>query len=145
MSEKDKLLSERNQLKVCMSELWQNLSFLSQQVCREVQGSQPPTVSASIDLTAMPLSPSPEDVVSQPRSPASQHNEAVCLSDVGLHHGGGDRQYRVEVSGLGQENTDCPLEHGSTEEIRSPTVTVDFCQEMTEKCTTEDQKRRDCT
>ncbi|XP_019940230.2 transcription regulator protein BACH2-like [Paralichthys olivaceus] len=145
VNEKEKLLGERNQLKVCMSELWQNLSFLSQQVCREVQGSQPPVVSASIDLTAMPPSPSPEDVASQPRSPASQHNEAACLSDLGLDHGGADRQYRVEVSGFGQENTDCPLEHGSTEEICSPTVTVDFCQEMTEKCTTEDQKKRDCT
>uniref|UniRef100_A0A671XEI6 BTB domain and CNC homolog 2 n=1 Tax=Sparus aurata TaxID=8175 RepID=A0A671XEI6_SPAAU len=109
--EKEKLLSERNQLKVCMSELWQNLSFLSQQVCREVQSPQPPPVSASIDLTSNPPSPS---------------------SDEGSSGQGGleDRQPGVVVSEAGQEN---------------PTVTVDFCQEMTEKCTTEEQKRQNCT
>ncbi|XP_070777076.1 transcription regulator protein BACH2 [Enoplosus armatus] len=144
--EKEKLLSERNQLKVCMSELWQNLSFLSQQVCREVQGAQPP-FSASIDLTSNPPSPSSSDEgSSQPRSPAPQQGDAACLSDVGPSHGGlEDRQPGVEVSGLGQENPECPLVFGSTEEVCSPTVTVDFCQEMTEKCTTEEQKRQDCT
>ncbi|XP_018553200.1 transcription regulator protein BACH2 [Lates calcarifer] len=143
--EKEKLLSERNQLKVCMSELWQNLSFLSQQVCRDVQGSQPPPVTASIDLTSIPPSPSSDGVLSQPRSPVSQQSEAAYLSDVGLSQGGEDRQCGVEVSGLGQENTECPLVHESTEEICSPTVTVDFCQEMTEKCTTEEQNRQNCT
>ncbi|GAA6235578.1 transcription regulator protein BACH2-like [Lates japonicus] len=143
--EKEKLLSERNQLKVCMSELWQNLSFLSQQVCRDVQGSQPPPITASIDLTSIPPSPSSDGVLSQPRSPVSQQSEAAYLSDVGLNQGGEDRQCGVEVSGLGQENTECPLVHESTEEICSPTVTVDFCQEMTEKCTTEEQNRQNCT
>lgn len=56
-----------------------------------------------------------------------------------------DRQPGVEVSGQGQEKPDCPLVLGSTEEVCSPTVTVDFCQEMTEKCTTEEQKRQACT
>lgn len=126
MCEKEKLLSERNQLKVCMSELWQNLSFLSQQVCREVQSPQPPPVSASIDLTSNPPSPS---------------------SDEGSSGQGGleDRQPGVVVSEAGQEKPECPLVLGSTEEVCSPTVTVDFCQEMTEKCTTEEQKRQNCT
>ncbi|XP_037652375.1 transcription regulator protein BACH2-like [Sebastes umbrosus] len=145
--EKEKLLSERNQLKVCMSELWQNLSFLSQQVCREVQGTQPPPISASIDLTSNPPSPSSDGGSSQPRSPVSQQSDTACLSDVGPSQGGAeDRQHPgVEVSGLGQENPECPLVLGSTEEVCSPTVTVDFCQEMTEKCTTEEQKRQNCT
>ncbi|XP_042244127.1 transcription regulator protein BACH2-like isoform X2 [Thunnus maccoyii] len=138
--EKEKLLSERNQLKVCMSELWQNLSFLSQQVCREVQGSQPPAVSASIDLTSNPPSPSSDEGTSP------QQNEATCLLEMGSSQGGlEDRQSGVEVSGLEQENPECALVLGSTEEVCSPTVTVDFCQEMTEKCTTEEQKRHDCT
>ncbi|XP_042357266.1 transcription regulator protein BACH2 [Plectropomus leopardus] len=144
--EKEKLLSERNQLKVCMSELWQNLSFLSQQqVCREVQGSQPPPVSASIDLTSNPPSPSSDGgSFSRPRSPASQHSDIAFLSDRGPSQGGlEDRQAGVEVSGVGQENPELVL--GSTEEVCSPTVTVDFCQEMTEKCTTEEQKRQNCT
>ncbi|XP_072314508.1 transcription regulator protein BACH2-like [Eucyclogobius newberryi] len=118
--EKDKLLSERNQLKVCMSELWQNLSFLSQQVCRDVQ---PPPVSASIDLTSTPPSPSPRGSPLRPGTPA----------DMG---GGGDG-----------EPQDCPPMLGSAEEVCSPNVTVDFCQEMTEKCTTEEQQqqRHGCT
>uniref|UniRef100_A0A8C4NLD4 Transcription regulator protein BACH2 n=1 Tax=Dicentrarchus labrax TaxID=13489 RepID=A0A8C4NLD4_DICLA len=144
--EKEKLLSERNQLKVCMSELWQNLSFLSQQVCREVQGTQPPPVSASIDLTSNPPSPSSDEGSFQPRLPVSQQSDAACLSDVGPSQRGlEDRQPGVEVSGLGQENPECPLVLGSTEEVCSPTVTVDFCQEMTEKCTTEEQERQKYT
>ncbi|XP_041810289.1 transcription regulator protein BACH2-like [Chelmon rostratus] len=136
--EKEKLLSERNQLKVCMSELWQNLSFLSQQVCREVQGSQPPAVSASIDLTSNPPSPSSDEGSSRPRLPVSRQSNAAYLSDVGPGQGG------AEASGLERENPECPPVLGSTEEVCSPTVTVDFCQEMTEKCTTEEQKRQAC-
>uniref|UniRef100_A0A3Q1IMF4 BTB and CNC homology 1, basic leucine zipper transcription factor 2b n=1 Tax=Anabas testudineus TaxID=64144 RepID=A0A3Q1IMF4_ANATE len=128
--EKEKLLSERNQLKVCMSELWQNLSFLSQQVCREVQSSQAPPVSASIDLTSNPSSPSSDKGSSQP---GSQQSEAALE----------ERECGVNVSGLGQEQS--PLLLGSPKEVCSPTVTVDFCQEMTEKCTTGEQKRQECT
>ncbi|KAM3871289.1 transcription regulator protein BACH2-like [Diretmus argenteus] len=118
--EKEKLLSERNQLKVCMGELWQNLSFLSQEVCREVQGSRPGRpVSASIDLTSNPPSPSPEEGSTiAPQTEASGQGRRV----VG--------QPGVEVSGL---------------DVGSPTVTVDFCQEMTEKCTTGEQSRHNCT
>nr|XP_020455033.1 transcription regulator protein BACH2-like [Monopterus albus]XP_020455034.1 transcription regulator protein BACH2-like [Monopterus albus] len=137
--EKEKLLSERNQLKVCMSELWQNLSFLSQQVCREVQGSHLPPVSASIDLTSNPSSPSSDKGSSQSRSHLSQQSEAACLSDVNLSQVGlEDRQCGVDVS-------ECPQVLGLPQEVCSPTVTVEFCQEMAEKCTTEEQKRQDCT
>ncbi|KAI4804220.1 hypothetical protein KUCAC02_025854 [Chaenocephalus aceratus] len=121
VNEKDKLLSERNQLKVCMSELWQNLSFLSQQVCREVQGTQPPA-HASIDLTSSPASPS--DHGGSSRSPASKQSNAACLGEGGRE---------------GRRSPECPPLLGPNEEVCSPTVTVDFCQEMTEKCTTEEQ------
>ncbi|XP_028251435.1 transcription regulator protein BACH2-like [Parambassis ranga] len=142
--EKEKLLSERNQLKVCMSELWQNLSFLSQQVCCEVQGSQPPPVSASIDLTSSPPSPFSDESSFQPRSPVSPQSVGICLSDTGVSQEGlEDKQSGLEVSSLKQEDPECPLVLGSSEEMCSPTVTVDFCQEMTEKCTTEEQSRRD--
>ncbi|KAK1893625.1 Transcription regulator protein BACH1 [Dissostichus eleginoides] len=123
VNEKDKLLSERNQLKVCMSELWQNLSFLSQQVCREVQGTQPPP-HASIDLTSSPASPSDHGGSSRPRSPVSRQSNAACLGEGGRE---------------GRRSPECPLLLGPNEEVCSPTVTVDFCQEMTEKCTTEEQ------
>lgn len=143
--EKEKLLSERNQLKVCMAELWQNLSFLSQQVCREVQGGQTPPASASIDLTSGPPSPSSDEASGRPRSPASRHGRAPRPSDSGPARAGqkDDGPSAVQVSNLGQETPERPLVSG--EEVRSPTVTVDFCQEMTEKCTTEEQQRNDFT
>ncbi|XP_041668172.1 transcription regulator protein BACH2-like [Cheilinus undulatus] len=125
VNEKEKLLSERNQLKVCMSELWHNLSFLSQQVCREVQAPQPPPVSASIDLTSNPPSPLSDPGSSQPRSPLPQQRHTTHRSKGALEDG--------------QPCMENPPALGSTEEVCSPTVTVDFCQEMTEKCTTEEQ------
>ncbi|KAM8917143.1 transcription regulator protein BACH2 [Spinachia spinachia] len=131
--EKDKLLSERNQLKVCMSELWQNLSFLSQQVCRE----GPPPVCASIDLTSNPPSPSSDGGSPRPRSPASPRRDTG-----GPTHEGPSRD-GLEESGLGRVDPECPLR--ATQEVCSPNVTVDFCQEMTDKCTTEEQKRQSCT
>uniref|UniRef100_A0A4W3J1X5 BZIP domain-containing protein n=1 Tax=Callorhinchus milii TaxID=7868 RepID=A0A4W3J1X5_CALMI len=37
LCEKEKLLTERNQLKACMGELWDNFSCLCQEVCGDVQ------------------------------------------------------------------------------------------------------------
>lgn len=165
--EKEKLLSERNQLKVCMGELWQNLSYLSQavsqEVCREVQGnpektkvllpthrpSDPTTptnsisIMASIDLTSNPGSPTSEGSLA--KSPCSY--ESPVERDVGsgqrLRRGQGGVE--TEVSVLGQEDPESFLEPGASPGVCSPTVSVDFCQEMTEKCTTEEQPGQVCT
>ncbi|XP_047202152.1 transcription regulator protein BACH2 isoform X2 [Girardinichthys multiradiatus] len=99
VSEKEKLLSERNQLQVCMSELWQNLSFLSQQ----------DSVKA--------------------RCAVSWQGEV------------GENSKQLESGQPVQE--DGPLILVSNEEVCSPTVTVDFCQEMTVKCTTEEPDTQD--
>lgn len=124
VSEKEKLLSERNQLKVCMAELWQNLSFLSQQVCSEVQSSQTQPVSATIDLTSDSLSSCPDQDSAKARS-------SVSLQD-------GVRENPEELKSRQPVQDDGPLLLVSNEELCSPTVTVDFCQEMTVKCTTEE-------
>ncbi|XP_038163142.1 transcription regulator protein BACH2-like [Cyprinodon tularosa] len=124
VSEKEKLLSERNQLKVCMAELWQNLSFLSQQVCSEVQSSQTQPVSATIDLTSDSLSSCPDQDSAKARS-------SVSLQD-------GVRENPEELKSRQPVQDDGPLVLVSNEELCSPTVTVDFCQEMTVKCTTEE-------
>ncbi|XP_006785916.1 transcription regulator protein BACH2-like isoform X1 [Neolamprologus brichardi] len=143
--EKEKLLSERNRLKVCMSELLQNLSFLSQQVCREVQGSQPSPNFASIDLTSNPSSPSTEDGSVLPTSPVTQQSEVACTSNLNANQEGlEDRQPAEEMLPLRQEDPELSLVLESTDEVCSPTVTVDFCQEMTVKCTTEEHNRQDC-
>nr|XP_061798704.1 transcription regulator protein BACH2-like [Nerophis lumbriciformis] len=140
--EKEKLLSERNQLKVCMSELWQNLSFLSQQVCRDAQDSHSPPVSTSIDLTSTLASLAADEASHHPKS--LQRNEVVSVSDVGPDLGELKKGHpRVEVCGQG--NPKGPLVFAPTEEIFGPAVTVDFCQEMINKCTTEEHKRHDST
>uniref|UniRef100_A0A3Q2XH56 Transcription regulator protein BACH2-like n=1 Tax=Hippocampus comes TaxID=109280 RepID=A0A3Q2XH56_HIPCM len=131
--EKEKLLSERNQLKLCMSELWQNLSFLSQQVCRDVQDSHSPPTSNSIDLMSNQPSSPANEASYHPTSP--QGKQVVSMPDVGTKAGElNDGQPGVEVSGRGNPKGSLLFE--SSEEILSPTVTVDFCQEMIKKCTT---------
>ncbi|XP_054909109.1 transcription regulator protein BACH2 isoform X2 [Poeciliopsis prolifica] len=129
VSEKEKLLSERNQLQVCMSELWQNLSFLSQQVCREVQTNQTPHASATIDLT----SDCPDQDPVKPRSGMVGENSEELES----------RRKVQDVFGRKGQNSDGPVVLESREELCSPTVTVDFCQEMTVKCTTEEPDTQD--
>ncbi|XP_029114550.1 transcription regulator protein BACH2-like isoform X2 [Scleropages formosus] len=166
--EKEKLLTERNQLKACMGELWENFSCLSQEVCRDVQlspeqvqslhrycstvprtvesgtaCSAPFTVTAnattSIDLTVNSDSPIPEPGFPASPCPSEREpgsapweavNDANALRGVmaweGHHSGPSD-------------------EAGSSFERCSQTVTVDFCQEMTDKCTTDEQPRKDCT
>uniref|UniRef100_A0A4W5RHI0 BTB domain and CNC homolog 2 n=1 Tax=Hucho hucho TaxID=62062 RepID=A0A4W5RHI0_9TELE len=161
--DKDKLLSERNQLKVCMGELWQNLSYLSQavsqEVCREVQGnhekthallpthrSRDPTpttnsisITASIDLTSNPGSPTPEG--SQVKSPCPSESPMERAVGPGQRRQGGEE---IDVFVLGQEDPESSLLPGASTGVCSPTVSVDFSQEMTEKCTTEEQPRQDC-
>uniref|UniRef100_A0A3Q2XH58 Transcription regulator protein BACH2-like n=1 Tax=Hippocampus comes TaxID=109280 RepID=A0A3Q2XH58_HIPCM len=118
--EKEKLLSERNQLKLCMSELWQNLSFLSQQVCRDVQDSHSPPTSNSIDLMSNQPSSPANEASYHPTSP--QGKQVVSMPDVGTKAGElNDGQPGVEVSGRGNPKGSLLFE--SSEEILSPTVT----------------------
>lgn len=139
--EKEKLLTERNQLKACMGELWENFSCLSQEVCRDVQLSpeqvqslhhycpvlrpasnthEPKAAAAtatSIDLTARSASATPEP---------GFHGSSAGPSESNVKNGAG-------------EDADTSLDNCNQ------TVTVDFCQEMTDKCTTDEQPRKDCT
>lgn len=155
MCEKEKLLTERNQLKACMGELWENFSCLSQEVCRDVQLSpeqvqslhhycpvtrpanaahQPkPTASpptTSIDLTVCSGSAMPEPAFR--RSPGPSESERDSAVRNGALRNPDNRDASVFTqSGLSLEKS-------------NQTVTVDFCQEMTEKCTTDEQPRKDC-
>ncbi|KAJ8341923.1 hypothetical protein SKAU_G00342140 [Synaphobranchus kaupii] len=159
--EKDKLLTERNQLKACMGELWENFSCLSQEVCRDVRLSPEqvqslnrycpalrPVHSASshapatsIDLTIHPDSPTTEtaDVPSSPHPPETESGSTQW--------GPGNGANGLEETGPGEGQDPGPTypEAGPPIEHSIPTVTVDFCQEMTNKCTTEEQPRQDCT
>ncbi|KAG2468597.1 transcription regulator protein BACH2 [Polypterus senegalus] len=167
--EKEKLLTERNQLKACMGELWENFSCLSQEVCRDVQLSPEQIqslhrncpvlrpVDQSGPTTATSIKPSSSSSSTNSPTPGLEKNFMLsqckeksiqcctepstaslgaqwfpgkesenCLTDVALDPG-------------------AYLERGANAEQYSQTVTVDFCQEMTEKCTTDEQPRKDCT
>lgn len=147
--EKGKLLTERNQLKACMGELWENFSCLSQEVCRDVQlspeqvqslnhycpvlrpanSTDTPPNTTSIDLTTHSGSATPEPSFhGSPGAADSEPDSAV--------RNGPDRETDSQDAGLYDES----------ELVKSnQAVTVDFCQEMTDKCTTDEQPRKDCT
>lgn len=143
--EKEKLLTERNQLKACMGELWENFSCLSQEVCRDVQlspeqvqslhhycpvlrpGADPKPAPArpattSIDLTTRSASATPEPNFRGSPGPSESEHDSI--------RNGADRDVDGQDAGAFHE--------------KSPAVTVDFCQEMTDKCTTDEQPRKDC-
>ncbi|XP_067098532.1 LOW QUALITY PROTEIN: transcription regulator protein BACH2 [Osmerus mordax] len=157
--EKEKLLTERNQLKACMGELWENFSCLSQEVCRDVQLSPEQVQSlhhycpvlrpgntttnnnashspaaTSIDLTTHSGAATPEP--SFQKSPGPSESEADSAMGNGADGPGTD----VEGQEPGQLT-----ESGLSFEQSNQTVTVDFCQEMTDKCTTDEQPRKDCS
>ncbi|CAB1340435.1 unnamed protein product, partial [Coregonus sp. 'balchen'] len=160
VNEKDKLLAERNQLKECMGELWENFSCLSQEVCRDVQLSpeqvqslnhycpvlKPGTnttdtainaASNSIDLTTHSGSATPEPSFLKSPGPSESEPDSAMGNEADGGGGGNEAE--------GQEPR-LYMEAGlSFNEQSNQTVTVDFCQEMTDKCTTDEQPRKDCT
>ncbi|KAL6056571.1 hypothetical protein STEG23_027165, partial [Scotinomys teguina] len=155
--EKEKLLSERNQLKACMGELLDNFSCLSQEVCRDIQS--PEQIQAlhrycpvliPMDLPGASVNPPPLGVEQSLASPqcAVGANVPCCLepgaAPSGLPWVPSNTSENC-TSGRRLEGTDPGTfsERGPPLEARSQSVTVDFCQEMTEKCTTDEQPRKD--
>ncbi|XP_033859463.1 transcription regulator protein BACH2-like isoform X1 [Acipenser ruthenus] len=166
--EKDKLLTERNQLKVCMGELWENFSCLSQEVCRDVQLSSEQiqslqrycpvlrpvdqtgaTATASINPSSS-KSPSLGSEQSFMNSQCTGENMQCCTEPSPAQLGaewlpGNGSESCIGGVPLGEHDPGVYLERGSSLEQCNQTVTVDFCQEMTDKCTTDEQPRKDCT
>uniref|UniRef100_A0A8C2N561 BTB and CNC homology, basic leucine zipper transcription factor 2 n=1 Tax=Cricetulus griseus TaxID=10029 RepID=A0A8C2N561_CRIGR len=155
--EKEKLLSERNQLKACMGELLDNFSCLSQEVCRDIQS--PEQIQAlhrycpvliPMDLPGASVNPAPLGVEQSlaPSQCAVGGNVPCCLepgaAPPGLPWVPSNTSENC-TSGRRLEGTDPGTfsERGPPLEARSQSVTVDFCQEMTEKCTTDEQPRKD--
>ncbi|XP_016347793.1 transcription regulator protein BACH2-like [Sinocyclocheilus anshuiensis] len=145
--ERQKLLTERSQLKICMGELWENFSFLSQEVCREEQRSpgqsqslynlHPDPVSSGPDLRISP-NPTSVDVT------LTSHNSVVlspglndCQAIVKPPHS----HLRVDREAVPPQYT-VTSERSEPSQMGSSSVTTDFCQEMTEKCTTEELPER---
>ncbi|XP_008583012.1 PREDICTED: transcription regulator protein BACH2, partial [Galeopterus variegatus] len=158
--EKEKLLSERNQLKACMGELLDNFSCLSQEVCRDIQS--PEQIQAlhrycpvlrPVDLpAASSVNPAPLGV--EQNLAASQcvvgENVPCCLEPGAVPPGppwvpGNTSENCTSARRLEGTDPETFSERGPPLEPRSQTVTVDFCQEMTDKCTTDEQPRKDYT
>ncbi|XP_066533798.1 transcription regulator protein BACH2 [Hoplias malabaricus] len=154
--EKEKLLTERNQLKACMGELWENFSCLSQEVCRDVQLSPEqvqslhhycpvlrPGNSVSPGNPASSISPGiqapPTASIDLTSRSATATPEPDALPASGRWVAGNGLQHETKAG------SSSFLEAGRSLEQVNQTVTVDFCQEMTEKCTTDEQPRKDCT
>ncbi|XP_062407140.1 transcription regulator protein BACH2 [Sardina pilchardus] len=183
--EKEKLLTERNQLKACMGELWENFSCLSQEVYKDVQlspeqvhrycpGLRPANAtpnstpnpnttasnsnsssatttttptggpSTSIDLTTNSRSASPEPQFHKSPGPSEGGPGPAqwCLATGNGAEGpvGNGREGPDSISKAAVAFHESGL---SSSEQCNQTVTVDFCQEMTDKCTTEEQPRKD--
>ncbi|KAJ8349258.1 hypothetical protein AAFF_G00170530 [Aldrovandia affinis] len=204
--DKEKLLAERNQLKSCMGELWENFSCLSQELSPEqvqslqhygpvqrpptqlpappILPSAPPTLPSAPPTLPQPR-PAPRPSCPQPRpscsaprpspthpapspahpapspahpAPSPAHRASSPALDLpanpdsptpeeptessSTQWGPGDRANGLLEAGPYQapahQEAEPPIEPCSV------TVTVDFCREMTNKCTTAEQPRRDC-
>ncbi|KAM9779275.1 transcription regulator protein BACH2 [Syngnathus typhle] len=156
--EKEKLLTERNQLKACMGELWENFSCLSQEVCRDVQLSPEqvqslhhycpvlrPTNSTASHHAAYDPKPCNKpnttsiDLCLDSATPETNIPGSPGLLEINSMENGEDKGMDSQYISL---YTDSGL---TVEKYGNQTVTVDFCQEMTEKCTTDEQPHKDCT
>ncbi|XP_075453578.1 transcription regulator protein BACH2 isoform X3 [Ascaphus truei] len=157
--EKEKLLTERNQLKACMGELLDNFSCLSQEVCRDMQS--PEQIQAlhrycpvlrPMDLpTAATFNPLPargeQNLVT---AQGAGENMQCCNEQGSTELGAHSLPNNVSencIARRGPEGSDhgTYTEREACMEQNSQTVTVDFCQEMTDKCTTDEQPRKDFT
>lgn len=158
--EKEKLLSERNQLKACMGELLDNFSCLSQEVCRDMQSSEqiqdlhrycpvlrPMELPAPTSVNPSPAGMEPNVVTSQCVGEGlqccSEQNPVQQLGAHWLPNNISDKCAAARVLDGADQGTyseqELPLEQNNQ------TVTVDFCQEMTDKCTTDEQPRKEYT
>ncbi|KAM4692790.1 transcription regulator protein BACH2 [Discoglossus pictus] len=157
--EKEKLLTERNQLKACMGELLDNFSCLSQEVCRDMQS--PEQIQAlhrycpvlrPMDLpTAATFNPLPARGEQNLVTAQDTGENMQCCNEQGSvqleEHSLSNNVPENCIARQGPEESDhgTYTERGVCMEQNSQTVTVDFCQEMTDKCTTDEQPRKDFT
>ncbi|XP_060609021.2 transcription regulator protein BACH2 [Anolis sagrei] len=156
--EKEKLLSERNQLKACMGELLDNFSCLSEEVCRDMQSSdqiqdlhrycpvlRPMDLPSAARINPLPARVDQNVVTSQCVGEGlqccSEQSPGQPLGAHWLPNNVSDKCARA-LEGADQGPY---AEHELPLEQNNQTVTVDFCQEMTDKCTTDEQPRKEYT
>lgn len=140
-----------------MGELLDNFSCLSQEVCRDIQSPEQIQALHRYCPVLRPLD-LPTAAAFNPL-PARIEQKLVTSQDVGENMQCCNEQGQVQLGSHPVSNSipeNCIArrgvegsEHGTYSEREtcleqnSQTVTVDFCQEMTEKCTTDEQPRKD--
>lgn len=143
-----------------MGELLDNFSCLSQEVCRDMQNSEQIQdlhrycpVLRPMDLpTAVSINPSPtgveQNVVTSPCVGESLQccSEQSPVQQLGAHWLPNNISDKCAVARvLDGADQGTYSEQELPREQNNQTVTVDFCQEMTEKCTTDEQPRKEYT
>ncbi|XP_057199602.1 transcription regulator protein BACH2 [Triplophysa rosa] len=140
--ERQKLLTERNQLKVCMGELWENFSFLSQEVCREEQ-QIPGQTQYLYHLHSDPVlssSTSTDNKISS--SPTSIDLTLTSHSTVETSSRLSDCQAKHQRENVMLPDAVMSVRSEPLLQTSGSNVTSDFCQEMCEKCTTDEQAKK---
>ncbi|KAM8976999.1 transcription regulator protein BACH1 [Pelodytes ibericus] len=135
--EKEHLLKERDQILSTLGETKQNLSGLCQQVCLEAALSRDQIqILAKYSSTECPLSflmPEKEKMLLQCESVLQ-----TCLEygggvpSIGAHNGSEEAECRKVLQNSG------PVYSVTSEQKGSQSGITDFCQEMTDKCTTDE-------
>ncbi|KAM4771449.1 transcription regulator protein BACH2 [Rhinophrynus dorsalis] len=157
--EKEKLLTERNQLKACMGELLDNFSCLSQEVCRDMQSPEqiqalhrycpvlrPMDLPTAATFNSLPARGDQNLITAQDAG----ENMQCCNEQGPIQLGAHPLPNNIPENCIARRGTEGSdhgtyTERGNCMEQNSQTVTVDFCQEMTDKCTTDEQPRKDFT
>ncbi|KAF7655475.1 hypothetical protein LDENG_00055150, partial [Lucifuga dentata] len=114
--EKEKLLTERNQLKACMGELWENFSCLSQEVCRDVQLS--PEQVQSLHHYCPVLRPAANnDPKPHPHLPKRSHAAAAATTSIDLTAWSGSAT--PEPGFLGSPEPDSAVRNGAEGPVKA--------------------------
>ncbi|XP_041066726.1 transcription regulator protein BACH1-like isoform X2 [Carcharodon carcharias] len=144
LCEKEKLLQEKGQLKVCMGQTWDNLSVLCKQVCKEAA-----LTAEQIQTLAKYSSPEcPLSMLNTQRSIGS----ITCTNLISSYPGYTAAAQSTEFNS--EQSCTVQLQEKTIDALNSPqesitadqpgmeqccqAVMTDFCQEMIEKCTTDE-------
>ncbi|XP_072254191.1 transcription regulator protein BACH1 isoform X2 [Pyxicephalus adspersus] len=140
-NEKEHLLKERDQILSTLGETKQNLTGLCQQVCREAALSRDQIhVLAKYSSTECPLS-----FLVPEKGKMFRQCEAILQEVAGgllLNTGEASRRQAEEGNSVLQHTTPMtvkPPANASPRPSATPRGIADFCQQMTSKCTTDEQ------
>ncbi|XP_062907007.1 transcription regulator protein BACH1-like [Mobula hypostoma] len=144
LCEKEKLLEEKGQLKLSMGETWSNLTGLCKQICKEAA-----LTPEQIQTLAKYSSPEcPLSVLNTQRSHGSITHTNLINAHPGYSKGlkgmacigeqGSGQQLREKTLNIPSSPREGITADSSKTEQCSQNVMTDFCQEMIDKCTTDE-------